>query len=146
MAVFNNYGYGGGLFGLGGSQGAYYGGGMGDGVFTGNLGLGGYGGGPQPIGIGQEILMQNGGGGGGGSSVSVGTGGGVVTPPVDVIINKNNGKKKFMLSQSFMIDPSMGDEQHILLNPKTGNVWYDLSNKIIHTPEWTMKPEIIRFN
>ena len=65
---------------------------------------------------------------------------------VDVIINKNNGKKKFMLSQSFMIDPSMGDEQHILLNPKTGNVWYDLSNKIIYTPEWTMKPEIIRFN
>ena len=31
MAVFNNYGYGGGLFGLGGSQGGYYGGGMGDG-------------------------------------------------------------------------------------------------------------------
>ena len=65
---------------------------------------------------------------------------------VDVIINKSNGKKKFMLSQSFMIDPLMGDEQHILLNPKTGYVWYDLSNKIIHTPEWTMKPEIIRFN
>ena len=65
---------------------------------------------------------------------------------VDVIINKNNGKKKFMLSQSFMIDPYMGDEQHILLNPKTGDVWYDLSDKMIHTPEWTMKPEIIRFN
>ena len=39
MAVFNNYGYGGGLFGLGGSQGAYYGGGMGDGVFTGTMGM-----------------------------------------------------------------------------------------------------------
>ena len=92
MAVFNNYGYGGGLFGLGGSQGAYYGGGMGDGVFTGNLGLGGYGGGPQPIGIGQEVLMQNGGGGGGGSSVSVGMnpGGTVTAPSVDVIINNDN--------------------------------------------------------
>ena len=89
MAVFNNYGYGGGLFGLGGS---YYGGGMGDGDFSfGNFGYGGgYGGGPQPIGIGNEILMQNGGGGGGGSSISVGTGGGVVTPPVDVIINNDN--------------------------------------------------------
>ena len=56
MAVFNNYGYGGGLFGLGGSQGAYYGGGMGDGVFTGTMGMNPinpiFGGGPQPIGIG----------------------------------------------------------------------------------------------
>ena len=91
MAVFNNYGYGGGLFGLGGSQGGYYGGGMGDGMFTGTLGIGG----GQPfagpiISTGQDILMQNGGGGGGGSSISVGTGGGVVTPPVDVIINNDN--------------------------------------------------------
>ena len=90
MAVFNNYGYGGGLFGLGGS---YYGGGMGDGDFSfGNFGHGGYGGGPQPIGIGQEVLMQNGGGGSGGSSVSVGmnTGGTVTAPSVDVIINNDN--------------------------------------------------------
>ena len=91
MAVFNNYGYGGGLFGLGGS---YYGGGMGDGDLSfGNFGYGGgYGGGPQPIGIGQEVLMQNGGGGGGGSSVSVGMnpGGTVTAPSVDVIINNDN--------------------------------------------------------
>ena len=91
MAVFNNYGYGGGLFGLGGSQGGYYGGSMGDGVFTGTLGIGG----GQPfagpiLSSGQDILMQNGGGGGGGSSISVGPGGGVVTPPVDVIINNDN--------------------------------------------------------
>ena len=64
---------------------------------------------------------------------------------IDVIINKDNGKKKFMISQSFMIDRTMGDEQHILLNPKTGNVWYDLNDDIVFTPEWTMNPKIIRF-
>ena len=64
---------------------------------------------------------------------------------VDVIINKSNGNKKFMIAQSFMIDPAMGDEQHILLNPINGNVWYDISNQTIYTPEWTMNPEIIRF-
>ena len=51
----------------------------------------------------------------------------------------------WIISQSFMIDPAMGDEQHILLNPKTGNVWYDLKDDIIYTPEWTMNPKIIRF-
>jgi len=64
---------------------------------------------------------------------------------VDVIINKRNGNKKFMIAQSFMIDPSVGDEQHILINPINGNVWYDISNQTIYTPEWTMNPEIIRF-
>ena len=64
---------------------------------------------------------------------------------IDVIVNKDNGKKKFMISQSFMIDRTMGDEQHILLNPNTGNVWYDLNDDIVFTPEWTMNPKIIRF-
>mgnify|MGYP001310459380 FL=1 len=64
---------------------------------------------------------------------------------IDIIINKGNGKKKFMISQSYMIDPTMGDEQHILLNPSSGNVWYDLNDDIVFTPEWTMNPKIIRF-
>lgn len=64
---------------------------------------------------------------------------------IDIIINKGNGKKKFMISQSYMIDPAMGDEQHILLNPSSGNVWYDLNDDTVFTPEWTMNPKIIRF-
>ena len=64
---------------------------------------------------------------------------------IDIIINKGNGKKKFMISQSYMIDPTMGDEQHILLNPSSGNVWYDLNDNTVFTPEWTMNPKIIRF-
>ena len=64
---------------------------------------------------------------------------------IDVIINKDNGKKKFMISQSFMVDPTMGDEQHVLLNPKSGNVWYDLIDDTVFTPEWIMNPKIIRF-
>ena len=51
---------------------------------------------------------------------------------VDVITNKN-GKKKFMLSQSYM----PAQEQHILINPDNDSVWYDLDkSKDIVTPEW----------
>ena len=64
---------------------------------------------------------------------------------IDVIVNKNNGNKKFMLSQSYMYDPTQGDEQHILLNPGSDSVWYDLNKDIVITPEWTMDAEIIRF-
>jgi hypothetical protein len=44
---------------------------------------------------------------------------------VDMIEN-NNGKKKFMLAQSFM----PAQEQHILLNPNTNNVWFYSVNEI----------------
>ena len=44
-----------------------------------------------------------------------------------------------------MISPVLGDDQHILLNPKTGDVWYDLNNDYVDTPEWIMDPQIIRF-
>ncbi len=51
---------------------------------------------------------------------------------VDVIKN-DRGRIMIMLAQSFM----PAQQQHILLNPETGNVWYELfsSNQII-TPEW----------
>ena len=71
--------------------------------------------------------------------------GGHAISVVDIIINKETGNKKYMLSQSYMIDASMGDEQHILLNRETGGVWYDLSNDYVDTPEWLMDPQIIRF-
>ena len=71
--------------------------------------------------------------------------GGHAISVVDVILNKKTGDKKFMLSQSFMIDPRMGDEQHILLNPRSGDVWYDLNSNYVITPEWSMSPKIIRF-
>ena len=65
---------------------------------------------------------------------------------IDVIVNKNNGNKKFMISQSYMYDPTQGDEQHILLNPINGDVWYDLKNESFITPEFGyLYPEIIRF-
>ena len=65
---------------------------------------------------------------------------------VDMIINKETGKKKYMLSQSYMINPSLGDEQHILLNQRTGDVWYDLNENAIITPEWLFNPSsLIRF-
>ena len=64
---------------------------------------------------------------------------------VDIIINKNTGNKKYMLSQSLMISPVLGDEQHILLNRETGDIWYDLNNDYVDTPEWLMDPQIIRF-
>jgi len=50
---------------------------------------------------------------------------------VDVIKN-NNGKVLFMLAQSFM----PAQEQHILLNPETGDVWYELAGDYVETPEW----------
>jgi len=71
--------------------------------------------------------------------------GGHAISVVDIIINKTTGNKKYMLSQSYMISPVLGDEQHILLNPKTGDVWYDLNNDYVDTPEWLMDPQIIRF-
>lgn len=55
---------------------------------------------------------------------------------VDVITSQK-GRKKFILSQSYM--PSQ--EQHILINPKTKNIWYDLNKleKEIITPDWSFK-------
>jgi len=51
---------------------------------------------------------------------------------VDVIQN-SNGRVLFMLSQSFM----PAQEQHILLNQETGDVWYELFlADVVQTPEW----------
>ena len=62
---------------------------------------------------------------------------------VDVITNKN-GKKKFILSQSYM--PSQ--EHQILINPENRSVWYSLDQfKDIVTPEWTFTvTQLKRFN
>ena len=51
---------------------------------------------------------------------------------VDIIINKETGNKKYMLAQSYM----PGQEQHVLLNQETGDIWYDLNGNDINTPEW----------
>ena len=51
---------------------------------------------------------------------------------VDIIINKETGNKKYMLAQSYM----PAQEQHVLLNQETGDVWYDLNEDDIITPEW----------
>ena len=52
---------------------------------------------------------------------------------VDVVLNVNNGKKRFLLAQSYM----PAQEQHVLLNQETGDVWYDLNEDDIITPEWS---------
>ena len=57
--------------------------------------------------------------------------------------NLSSFKPSYYSGNMLVADP---EGNIVSLNPKTGNVWYDLSNKIIYTPEWTMKPEIIRFN
>ena len=50
---------------------------------------------------------------------------------VDVIENKE-GNKKYMLAQSYY----PGQEQHVLLNSLTDDVWYDLNENDVVTPEW----------
>ena len=60
-----------------------------------------------------------------------------VVSVVDVVINKETGNKKYMLSQSYMRngDPNYGEEQYVLLNPSTKDVWYDLNEDMtIDTP------------
>ena len=85
MAIFGNNGMFGNIYGGGFNDGGNFGGGIGDGYFPGNMGMGG-GVGIQPIGIGNNILMQNGGGGCGGSA-NVGTGPIVVRDTNDIINN-----------------------------------------------------------
>tara|TARA_B110000091_G_C13648646_1_gene404413 strand:- start:19 stop:843 length:825 start_codon:yes stop_codon:yes gene_type:complete len=62
---------------------------------------------------------------------------------VDVVKNQN-GKKKFILSQSYM--PSQ--EQQILINPENGSVWYSLDEfKDVVTPQWSFTvTQLKRFN
>lgn len=62
---------------------------------------------------------------------------------VDVIKN-NLEKVLFMLAQSYM----PAQENHILLNPKTGDVWYEVDESIdFQTPEWTFfYSDLRRFN
>tara|TARA_B100001564_G_C20635481_1_gene669481 strand:+ start:933 stop:1748 length:816 start_codon:yes stop_codon:yes gene_type:complete len=51
---------------------------------------------------------------------------------VDIIKN-NKGDKKYILAQSYM----PGQENQILLNQETGDVWYNLNYDEIITPEWS---------
>ena len=62
---------------------------------------------------------------------------------VDMVEN-DKGKKKFILSQSYM--PSQ--EQQILINRENGSVWYNLDEfKDIVTPEWSFTvTQLNRFN
>ena len=62
---------------------------------------------------------------------------------VDVIRNKETGDKKYILSQSIWRTGvnTYGEEQYILINPETGNIWYDLiPGKMLVTPEWDYYP------
>ena len=66
---------------------------------------------------------------------------------VDVILNKDSGDKKFMLAQSWMRDIYTGEEHHILIDPNSQDVWYDLNpNETIFTPQWAFESNhLIRF-
>ena len=53
---------------------------------------------------------------------------------VDVAENPRTNQKIFMLSQSYM----PAQQTHVLINPKTGDVWYNLDEfKDIETPEYS---------
>ena len=54
---------------------------------------------------------------------------------VDVITDKETGHKMFMLAQSFM----PAQDNHILKNPETDYVWYELKSFMTHvrTPQYT---------
>lgn len=55
---------------------------------------------------------------------------------VDMAVN-SNGHKIFMLAQSYM----PAQEQHILLNPVTNDVWYSLDDmNYVNTPEYVFEP------
>ena len=59
---------------------------------------------------------------------------------VDMAINKA-GHKIFMLAQSYM----PAQEQHILLNPVTLDVWYSMDDmNYINTPEFVFEPSDLR--
>jgi len=68
---------------------------------------------------------------------------------VDVVINKKTGNKKYMLAQSYMRngDTNYGEEQYVLLNPSTKDVWYDVNeDNIIDTPMYQYyKTDLSRF-
>ena len=60
---------------------------------------------------------------------------------LDVIENKE-GDKKYILAQSYY----PGQEQHVLLNSVTDDVWYDLNENDIVTPEWSfLSTDLKRF-
>lgn len=54
---------------------------------------------------------------------------------VDVLHNEETGHKYFMLAQSFM----PAQDNHILKNPETGTVWYEIKSYMtnINTPQYT---------
>jgi len=54
---------------------------------------------------------------------------------VDVLLDSETGHKYFMLAQSFM----PAQENHILKNPATGDVWYQIEAYMTHvrTPQYT---------
>jgi len=59
---------------------------------------------------------------------------------VDVAVN-DRGHRIFMLAQSYM----PAQEQHVLINPAIGDVWYSADNmSFIITPEWTFEPTDLR--
>jgi hypothetical protein len=59
---------------------------------------------------------------------------------VDMAVNKA-GHKIYMLAQSFM----PAQEQHILLNPLTLDVWYSMDDmNYINTPEFVFEPSDLR--
>jgi hypothetical protein len=59
---------------------------------------------------------------------------------VDMAVNKN-GHKIYMLAQSYM----PAQEQHILLNPVTLDVWYSMDDmNYINTPEYVFEPSDLR--
>jgi len=59
---------------------------------------------------------------------------------VDMAVNKA-GHKIYMLAQSYM----PAQEQHILLNPLTLDVWYSMDDmNYINTPEYTFEPSDLR--
>ena len=54
---------------------------------------------------------------------------------VDVLHNEETGHKYFMLAQSFM----PAQDNHILKNPETGTVWYEIKSYMtnVNTPQYT---------